>query len=229
MACSACINAPCSISVHEMGTVRLSSERTGCEFWTSLPAMAGACEHRWPCGLSLGSRRATHHGAQAHAWPTLCHERRRIVPSAPPASAPLSLHLGPYEQHLHDRNVQPALCDATVRDAWRPRKLGCPVPSQRRACWIIRSNMARFLRACLRLWRTVPAKRTGSASERRLHRSRAAVPLRSLLCAPGPAPYRALSRTGVACTPGHSRRRVRLLQAVEGFGPTGQDTVLGRG
>jgi len=125
-------------------------------------------------------------------------------------------------------NSQPALCDAAVRDARRPRKLGCPVPSQRRVCWIIRSNMALFLLACLLLWRTVQARRTGYARERRRRRSRAAVPLRSRLGAPGHAPYRALYRTGVVCTPGPSRSRVRLLQAVEGFGPTGQDAALGR-
>src|SRR5215831_3151487 len=34
-----------------------------------------------------------------------------------------------------------------------PRKLGLPVPSQIRACWMIRSNMALFLRACMRLER----------------------------------------------------------------------------
>jgi hypothetical protein len=125
-------------------------------------------------------------------------------------------------------NAQSALCDAAVHDARRPRTLGCPVPSQRRACWIIRSHMALFLLACLLLWRTVQARRTGYARERRLRRTRAAVPLRSRLGAPSHAPYRALYRTGVACTPGHSRSHVRLLQAVEGFGPTGQNTVLGR-
>jgi hypothetical protein len=88
--------------------------------------------------------------------------------------------------------------------------------------------MARFLLACLLLWRIVQARHASYARERRLRRARAAVPLRSRLGAPGHAPYRALYRTGVVCTPGPSRSRVRLRQAVEGFGPTGQDTVLGR-
>src|SRR5438309_10025177 len=105
MECCACINAPCSISVHEMGTVRLSYDRTGCESWTSLQTIEVACENRWPCGLGIGSMRAKHHGEQAHAWPTLCHERRRIFPSAPPSYDPLTFHLGPYEQQLHDRKL----------------------------------------------------------------------------------------------------------------------------
>jgi hypothetical protein len=42
------------------------------------------------------------------------------------------------------------------------------------------------------------------------------------------AMQRAVLYTGVVCPTGHSQSRVRLLQAIEGFGPTGQNAVLGR-
>src|SRR2546425_11930824 len=49
--------------------------------------------------------RATHHGAQAHAWPIGCHDLPHVLLTAPPASASVAFPLRLCEQPLRGRKL----------------------------------------------------------------------------------------------------------------------------
>jgi len=86
-------------------SVPLFSKRTGCKFWKSLEPFAVKGENRWSCDLAIRRMRATHHSAQAHAWPTGCHDLPRVLLTAPPASASVAFPLRLCEQPLRGRKL----------------------------------------------------------------------------------------------------------------------------
>jgi len=75
---------------------------TGGKVWPSRYAMAGEGEHRGTEGRCLRPRRTTDPGAQAPAWPPVCHHMRCLLLTAPSAYDPVAFPLRPYEQQRRD-------------------------------------------------------------------------------------------------------------------------------
>ena len=105
---------PSRLQPHFMG-------RTGCEFWKSLEPFEVKGESRYPCDLAIRRMRATHHDAQAHAWPPWCHDLPRVFLTAPPASAPGAFPLRPCEQPLRGGKLATSsMCSQGVSLAFTP-------------------------------------------------------------------------------------------------------------